>query len=156
MADIPVQCTRCRNKHMESERKAVPRHDSEGFITFSDLCCPRCGAKSFYDMRPQVAWCWASGLIEIGDAAPAGTKGTGCIVIASGPKASLVSRLTVMARHGQGASNGKLLVPGVPEATNQAGKGDALEVWLAFCARRNGFQGVYFVTEKLPAMGACA
>jgi hypothetical protein len=133
MKDIPVQCCRCRNQHMESERVKKPNKklSTPGGIKASDLCCPRCGCASFYDMRPQVAWCWASGLIEVGDTAP-----SDAIQIASGPKARLGGRLSVLARHGQGASNGKLLVPGVPEAESQAAKGDALAAWLTWCAIR--------------------
>lgn len=148
MLDIPVQCTRCRNKHMESERASKKRSDAGGYV-LSDLCCPRCGAKSFFDLRPQMAWCWASGLIEVGDAAPAeSADGGGAIVIAEGPKAFLEGMLSVVARHGYGASAGKLLVPGVPEADGQQAKGDALAAWLAWCAKRNGKNGVMFNTGK--------
>lgn len=129
---IPVQCCRCRNRHMKSERVNKPnkRLSTPGGIKASDLCCPRCGCTTFYDLRPQLAWCWASGLIEIGDTVPS----DGAIQIASGPKANLQGRLSVLARHGQGASAGMLLVPGVPEADSQQAKGDALAAWLAWCA----------------------
>lgn len=99
-------------------------------------------------MRPQVAWCWASGIIEIGDKAPVGkADGGGCIEIASGPKSYLTGMLGAMARHGQGASAGKLLVPGVPEAPTQDAAADALDEWLNWCAKGNGKkhrQGVRF------------
>lgn len=144
MTDILVKCTRCRNEHMESERVRKPRCSIA-----SDLCCPRCGGTSFYDMRPQVAWCWASGLIEVGDSMPDdGPDGSGAIQIASGPKAFLTGRLSVVARHGQGASAGKLLVPGVPEADGQTAKVDALVAFLAWCGKGKPRDGVVFCQER--------
>lgn len=95
-------------------------------------------------MTPQVAWCWASGVIEIGDQEPADqVDGSGPIVIARGPKYALQGRLEVVARHGRGKGEGLLLVPGVPEADSQREAGDALEKWLTWCAasrsaRRDG------------------
>ena len=61
-----------------------------------------------------------------------------------GPKCALKVRLEVMARHGQGASRGKLLVPGVPEADGQQAKGDALAEWLAWCSKSRRSDGVKF------------
>ncbi len=141
--DIHVQCTRCRNKHMESERIAVSKGSG-----ISELVCPCCSAKSFYDVRPQIAWCWASGLIELGDE---GMEPSGCIVIAAGPRAYLQGTLSAVARHGAGSSEGKLLVPGVPEADSQQSAADALGQWLAWCAKGNGRKhryGVVFETEN--------
>lgn len=147
MLDIPVKCTRCLNEHMESARVGRLQSRSDG-VAVSDLCCPRCGGKSFYDLRPQISWCWASGLIEVGDALPSDAHdGSGAIEIARGPKAFLNGRLETLARRGRGASAGKLLVPGVPEADSESDKGDALSVWLAWCAKRNGKDGVFFVSE---------
>jgi len=101
------------------------------------------------DMRHQVAWCWASGLIEIGEAMPPDdADGGGAILIASGPKALLEQRLNVLARHGKGASAGKLLVPGVPEADTQQHKCDALGAWLAWAAGGSNPEGVVFSTRK--------
>lgn len=146
MKDILVRCTRCTFRHMESERVQKVRKTN---IAVSDLVCPRCGCKSYFDMRPQVAWCWASGLIQIGDAVPADSaSGGGAIVIATGPKVFLESTLSAVARHGYGASEGLLLVPGVPEVDGQDAKADALADWLAWCAKRNGKNGVMFTTEK--------
>lgn len=103
-------------------------------------------------MRLQVAWCWASGLIEIGDQAPGdSTDGGGAIVIATGPKSSLKGVLSAVARHGMGASAGKLLVPGVPEAGTQKDAADALSAWLSWCAKNNGKKhrdGVQFGGSK--------
>lgn len=145
-ADIPVKCTRCRNEHRESERIQHPwprRSTSE--IQVGDLVCPRCGCKSYYDLTPQVAWCWASGRIEIGDFMPTdGPDGSGAIKIAEGPKFSLKSQLSIVARHGQGASRGELLVPGVPESDDQAAKGDALSQWLTWCGKGKVRDGVVF------------
>lgn len=76
-----------------------------------------------------IAWCWASGLIEIGAYLPAGA-----IEIAKGPYEQLQRELSVAARHAKGSTN--LLVPGVPEAATQKLKGDALETWLIWCAKR--------------------
>jgi hypothetical protein len=81
--DIPIKCPRCRHQCMESEWQDKPIKCSD--ISATEKVCPKCGCKSYYDMRPQVAWCWASGLIEIGDKAP-GDKadGSGVIVIPDG------------------------------------------------------------------------
>lgn len=137
--DIPVQCTRCRNRHMESERVGMQSKQIPGA---KDMVCPRCSCKSYYDLRPQVAWCWASGLIEIGDEMPADSDdGSGAIPVAAGPKAFLKGALDAVARHGYGASSGKLLVPGVPEASSQKEACDALSKWLTWCAKGNGKKG---------------
>lgn len=120
--DIPVRCCRCKHKHNESERIGKP-HRTDHAIT--ELCCPRCGARSYYDMTPMFAFCWASGLIEFGESVP-----TGAILIARGPKVDLKFEIEVMARHGRGNSDGKLLVPGIPEAADQRAAGDALKIFL--------------------------
>lgn len=140
--DKDVQCTRCRHKHRKSERLVQASGDG-----FHARVCPRCRCRSYFDLSPQVAWCWASGLIEIGDqdAMPAGA-----ILIASGAKAYLTGTIAALARIGRGASEGKLLVPGVPELDDQKAKGDALAKWLKWCARNNGHKGrhgVVFVTS---------
>ena len=148
--DIPVKCTRCRHQCMESEWQDQPVKCSGSSVT--EKVCPKCGCKSYYDMRPQVAWCWATGLIEIGDKAPEDiTDGSGVIVIASGPKFGIYGLLSVLARQGQGASAGKLLVPGVPEAKTPDDKADALSAWLNWCAKGNGKKhrhGVEFVRGR--------
>jgi hypothetical protein len=150
MSDIPVKCTRCRHQCMESQWLDKPVKCSG--ISMSRKVCPKCGCQSYYDMRPQVAWCWASGLIEIGDKAPeASADGSGAIVIASGPKYGLHGVLEVLARWGQGSSAGKLLVPGVPEAENSDFGADALRAWLIWCAKGNGKKhryGVEFIGVK--------
>lgn len=127
--DRYVQCTRCRNKHMQSER-GMRLGLSHG-APVSQSLCPRCNGHSFYDLTPQVAWCYASGLIEIGDTPP---NHDGVIVFASGPKAFLYGRLAMVARHGKGKSAGKLLVPGIPEAIDQTAAQEALQKWLVWCA----------------------
>ncbi|MFG0233555.1 hypothetical protein [Achromobacter sp. 413638] len=150
--DRQAKCTRCRNVHLESERVERPRpRRSTASIQMYDRCCPRCGSKEYYDMTPQVAWCWASGLIEIGDRQPADhADGSGAILIASGPKFALRTHLSDLARHGYGHSEGQLLVPGVPEADDQQQAGDALEVWLARCRRSRSARqdGVVFVLKE--------
>ncbi len=140
--ELTVQCVRCRNRHQESERNPVRRDG------FNELVCPRCACKSFYDLRPQAAWCWASGLIEFGDETDVPDKS---ILIAYGQKAFLVGVVSAVARNGKGVSAGKLLVPGVPEAEDQQEAVDALSKWLAWCAKNNGHKGrhgVTFVTER--------
>lgn len=88
------------------------------------------------------AWAWQSGLIEIGPKAPAGA-----LQFAVGMEAPLRAVLSAVARHGQGKSEGKLIVPGVPEAKVGKAKVDALIDWQRQCARCNGspnLQGVVF------------
>ncbi|MCD6663481.1 MAG: hypothetical protein LT082_08785 [Comamonas sp.] len=140
----PIKCTRCRLMHTEADRISRPRpRRSTSEISMSDMVCPRCGCKNYYDCTPQVAWCWASGLIEIGDAIPAESPdGGGAIEIARGPRYALDAQVGALARHGQGASSGKLLVPGVPEAGTQEAAGDALARWLAWCGARKSRDGV--------------
>jgi hypothetical protein len=123
-------------------------------LGFQTLVCPRCGCREYFDMRPQVAWCWASGLIEIGDAMPVDTPdGCGAIEIARGAKSELQLAMSVMARHGYGDSAGKLLVPGVPECGNERDKADALAGWLKQCSgtrrgmARRGWPSVSFSCE---------
>ena len=81
------------------------------------------------------AYCWASGLIDFGNRIP-----KGAIVIARGPEAQLREFIETRARHGYRTRkvNGRpikirgsdtLLVPGVPEATNQWEAGTALKRW---------------------------
>lgn len=96
------------------------------------------------DKRPYVAWCWATGLIEMGEPAEATIAvSRGAIPFATGPKSSLVAEMKVSARHGQVASAGKLLVPGIPEATNEEVAFSALEAFVAWRAKARGrFKGV--------------
>ena len=151
MSDIPVQCCRCKNKHMETDRICKPVK-SAGPIAMSELLCPKCSAKSFFDLTPQLAWCWSSGLIEFGSAMPANEKdGAGAIKVATGPAAFLKGQLAVFARHGYIPA--VLLVPGVPEAKTPQEKVTALSAWLKFCARGNGKKnrhGVQFSQEGAP------
>lgn len=129
MNDIPVKCCRCRHECMQSDLHAVPYKRIPGC---TQSVCPRCGCKSYYDQRPQVAWCWASGLIEVGDALPPdGKSGGGAIQIASGAKSELELALKVLARHSRTSS--ALLVPGVPEAEGEEAAGAALKEWLKWC-----------------------
>lgn len=142
-----VQCTRCRNLHKKCERNDQPTGNG-----FAESVCPRCGGRSFYDATPQVAWCWASGLIEIGDAPPADSKdGGGCIVIAKGMKSHLESVLGALARTSR--TGPELIVPGVPEAEGQKARANALFAWLQWCAKGNGKRhrhGVRFAQEGKP------
>lgn len=145
--DIPVKCTRCRHQCMESDWLDKPDHAIGGTVKV----CPKCGCKSYYDMRPQVAWCWASGLIEMGDKAPQNDdEGCGVIVIAAGPKCELKLALEASARRGRGAGAGQLLVPGVPEAETQKAAGDALDAWLVWASntRMQNRNGVQFLDPR--------
>lgn len=45
MADLKVECCRCRNQHLESERVPKPSKDIPGTKV---LTCPRCGAHDYY------------------------------------------------------------------------------------------------------------
>ncbi|MYM32238.1 host nuclease inhibitor protein [Duganella sp. CY15W] len=99
-------------------------------------------------LQPQAAWCWASGVIEFGAETEVPEDS---ILIAYGPKAHLFNEVSIMARRGRGASEGLLLVPGVPEAANQRAGADALAKWLEWCAKGNGRasrHGVKFMTER--------
>ncbi len=148
-SNLAVQCCRCRNKHTEADREPRP-HRSISCV--SELVCPRCGCTSYYDITPWYAWCWASGLIEMGPTKPGDSPdGAGAIVIARGGKAHLEAVMQAVARHGQGASEGKLLVPGVPEA-DLIGRDpvDVLREFVDWCAQSNGRRhrhGVVFGTQ---------
>ncbi|QIL81774.1 hypothetical protein G7047_19025 [Diaphorobacter sp. HDW4A] len=144
--NLKVKCTRCRNQHMESDRKQRPNSEHEGW---TDSVCPRCGCKSYYDMSPQVAWCWRSGEIEIGDALPVDkSDGSGAIEIARGPISMLKGRIAAKARHGY--RDGKLFVPGIPESSNDADAVKALDDWLAWCGRFGSRDGVIFSKPGVP------
>jgi hypothetical protein len=80
-----------------------------------------------------IAWVWASGLIEFGVLTP-----EGAVEFAYGPEPHLKEIVTALAREGQGRSAGKLLVPGIPEASTPETKVDALEAWLNWAAKGNG------------------
>ena len=83
--------------------------------------------------EPVVAYCWQLGLIEFGRVVP-----EGALKFATGLDVQLRERVGTLARHGQGKSEGKLLVPGIPEAENEDGQIDALIEWTKWCAKGNG------------------
>jgi hypothetical protein len=151
MTYLHIKCTRCRHACMESDWIDIPSKDFGGC---TQKTCPRCGCKSYYDTTPQVAWCWASGLIEIGEHAPAySSDGSAAIVIAEGPKYALKGVIDVAARHGQGALEGKLLVPGIPDAPNDKAALRALDQWLEWNrkfkrGRRDGVVWTEAVNEQ--------
>lgn len=127
--NIPVQCCRCKNKHMHSERESVYK-PKKGW---SSSVCPRCGAESFYNMEPLVAWCWASGLIGVGDEMPPDSAdGGSAIKIALGPKSQLMYALLRFAIQGCG---NEFFVPGVSDRKTQREAGDALSIWLDSCSK---------------------
>lgn len=89
-------------------------------------------------MRPQLAWCWATGVIEMGDEVPPDdVEGRGPIVIARGPKSMLKPALEGLARRVRFGSNAcRLVVPGIPEAENQSRACFALVEWLVKCRKQ--------------------
>ena len=135
--NTPMKCCRCRHQHTPAERLYVA---SKKWAEVKESTCPKCGARSYYDMTPQVAWCWASGLIEIGNELP----GDGAVEIARGPRYAINGQVSVHARHGYGESEGKLLVPGVPEAADQLSGLEALDRWLKQINKRKPCDGVVF------------
>lgn len=136
MSDILVKCTRCRHSCMLSDWVGVR---SKRYVGCTELVCRNCGCKSYYDMHPQVVWCWANGVIEIGDAMPANSPdGGGAIKVAEGPKSELDLAIGILARHSH--TRGVFLVPGVPEAADGNAAVDALSSWLKWCqgSKRRG------------------
>ena len=83
--------------------------------------------------EPMFAFAWASGLIEFGHDVP-----PGALKFATGFDLQLRERVAVLARQGMGKSEGKLLVPGVPEAADDMASVDALIAWVDWCAKANG------------------
>lgn len=63
-----------------------------------------------------TAFAWASGLIEFTTRVRRPHVPAGALPIATAEAKPLRSIVECIARHGQGASRGKLLVPGIPEA----------------------------------------
>lgn len=86
--------------------------------------------------EPISAFGWQSGLIEFGREVP-----EGAIKFASGFDVQLRTVVGVLAREGQGASTGKLLVPGVPEGESEIDQVHALVDWVKWCAEGNGREG---------------
>lgn len=76
------------------------------------------------EKKTVVAFGWASGLIEIGP-----RKRPGACVICRGEEEAVTSLMNAAARHGRGQSEGKLLVPGVPEASDRR---KAMDAFIAF------------------------
>lgn len=99
----------------------------------------------------KVAWCWATELIEFGDAVP-----DGAVQIATGPDRALREAVAVVARHAKPRSSGQLLVPGVPEAADQAEGMTALLEWLRWCCKCHpkGAKGSFGVEFYQPREGA--
>jgi hypothetical protein len=90
------------------------------------------------------AWCWASGLIEFKGHLPVEE---GAVAFASGPKRALERAVNVVSRHGLGASAGKRLVPGIPEAKDQQDGMTALILWVNWCAEGPAAHGVVFSAD---------
>jgi hypothetical protein len=126
--NIFCKCTKCKLVHSESDRII----GGAGVGGAKQLECPACRCKTFYDISPYAAWCFASGLINFGIESD---MPEGAILIATGPKAYLVANVQTKSRH---AYNGDYLVPGVPESKNEVEKSDALSHFLNWCQRGNG------------------
>lgn len=128
--DILVKCCRCKNQHHYSERSDKP---SKKFSGVTESACPRCSATSYFDMSPMVAYCWPNGLIEFGESIP------GCAIeLARGPKSEIKTFFDSVARHGKGASDGALLVPGLPEATTMSRRLGAVVEFLTWLGSKKG------------------
>jgi hypothetical protein len=102
------------------------------------------------------AYCYASGLIGFGSKIP-----KGAIVIARGPAKELRDFIDGVARHGYSTrmvrgrrtkipGTETLLVPGIPEAPNQAVGIDALEIWLGWIGTHQRPAGVRLVGGRPP------
>jgi hypothetical protein len=81
-----------------------------------------------------TAYCWASGLIQFTTPVRTPRVPSGALPLITGPRQRVHDLLNAAARHGLGKSNGKLLVPGIPEADNATEQLNALR---AFRARLN-------------------
>lgn len=97
--------------------------------------CPMGTTRWRLTARECFAWCWQSGLIQVGAEVPEGS-----IAFAKGMSRPLVEVLHVTARHAyrNAAGERNLLVPGVPEAEEGDPKVDALIRWIDWCAKSNG------------------
>lgn len=137
--DRPVKCCRCRHEHMQSERISV---QDKKHSNWSHLVCPRCRAKTVFNMSPTVAWCFASGKIELGNS---DDMPDGAILIARGVNYRLSAVISTLARHAYNSLD--LLVPGVPEASDQREALAALTKWLAWC-RAKKHPGVEFANGE--------
>lgn len=96
--------------------------------------------------EPVHAWAWESGLIEFGREVP-----EGALSFATGMDRPLRQLVDARARHGMGKSEGKLLVPGVPEVSSSAKKLVAFDAWVNWCAKSNGrpdLEGVVFARKQ--------
>lgn len=155
MTDIRVKCTRCRHECMESEwvEKRIPTSHGIGMSVY---VCPKCGCKSYYNMQPMIAWCWANGVIEVGECLPEdGDNGGGVIHFATGPKSSLRQVVGTLARQGY---SGQMLVPGVPEASTPKEAIKALIDWVDWAVKGNGQKhrhGVVFYRNASEVSHAC-
>lgn len=149
MKDHPIKCTRCKHKCNYSD---LEERYSKKYGGCTELVCPRCGCRSYYDLSPWFAWSWASGLIELGEQPPESAEdGSGCILFARGPRAELEYAVSVLARHGKGDSAGWYLVPGVPEASGRTDAIDAFTQWVDWCMKgneRHAKHGVLFSRDQ--------
>lgn len=143
-ANRMCQCTRCRNKHLESERNSVPHKTIRGG---REMVCPRCGGKSFYDITPAKAWCTMSGVIEVGTADEQPDPAAGQpIFFATGPYGDLMGRL----RREADVLGFTWTVPGMPEAGDEDDARVTLRLWVNRLAGDNGTRyarGVVFDLE---------
>lgn len=149
-ANRMCQCTRCRNKHLESERIEEPR---KGDAFASEMCCPRCRCRSYYDITPAKAWCSMSGVIVIGrvdeDQKPDGASDRP-IFFATGPYGDLKARIDTYANRERGSF--VWTVPGMPEAKDEKDALALLRLWVSKCAVKTGTRyarGVVFELKEV-------
>lgn len=143
MSDIKIKCCRCRHEHKESDRHKVP---SKKFAMARDSVCPKCGAKPYFDMTPQVAYCWSTGEIEFGEQKPEES-----IALATGPKCELKPFIASIARLAYDGHT--LLVPGLPEANELRIRLAAVHEFIEQIRKRKGrnkrFSGVRAFGKEL-------
>ena len=143
MVDVDIKCCRCRHEHKESDRGEVP---SKRIARAYQSICPKCGAHSYFDMTPQVAYCWSTGEIEFGD-----EKAEESIALATGPKCELKPFIASIARLAYDGHT--LLVPGLPEADELRTRLAAVHEFIEQIRKREGrnkrFSGVRAFGKEL-------
>lgn len=131
MSDRPIKCTRCKRIGMHSELEDVYSKKYGGCY---EKVCPKCSCRSYYDYSPWFAWCWPSGVIEMGSTPPADKPdGSGCIVFAGGPRCELEGVIRTVAQRDY--RDGTLLIPGTLNA--DADTVEIVRAWIEQCELSN-------------------
>jgi hypothetical protein len=137
----------CTAGAQQAAERFGQKYFGPSFIAVEELAGPRDAQSTNWRVQADnkaYAWCWASGLIEFKGHLPVEE---GAVAFASGPQRALEKAVGVVARHGQGASAGKLLVPGIPEAKDQQDGMTALILWVNWCAEGPVAHGVVFSAD---------